>query len=147
MSDIWRRLIPGILACAAIAAVMALGWHKTTPQPRPIQQAQEAAPIVVASIPPADQETPPGASVALPALPELPPMPEITALATPPPPIDPKPAVVQPTRRPPPKVATPPTPAPEPDLPAATGPRWPTYMVKLRELAPPDWRDVVFTSK
>lgn len=148
MKSLALRLLPGALLCVVLAILMAGGWLPTrkkppvsevtkvevppVAQPEPVPEpAGEPAPIVEEPTPPTSdpEPEPEPVSHALAAM-------DLIAKMRAAPPAS-KPKTVK--RSPAPPAVVVPLPIVDPG-PAPTGPRWPTYVVRLRDDALPWWR-------
>ncbi len=152
IKSIALRLLPGALLCAVLAILMVGGWLPTRKKPTLPEVAKVEVPAVVLPEPvPEPAPAPEPIIEAAPAPPDPEPEPVSHALAA----MDliakmrtapsaPKPKTVKRSPAPPPHqvVVMAPLPMVDPG-PAPTGPRWPTYVVRLRDDALPWWR-VVF---
>lgn len=151
MRAILLRLVPGTVFVTGALLLVASGWLHTAPP----ALTPPAAIVVTAETPPdpGHAETP---AIVLPAEPapdlqaalaELEPLPDLRPLliAEPAKP-DPPPPPPPPRRRAPVQIAVAlpiERPPPPPDASDVVGPRWPTYLVRLREVVS-DWRITAF---
>lgn len=146
MKSLALRLLPGAMLCAVLAILMAGGWLPTRKKPPAPEVTKVDVPPVAQPEPvpdPADALAP---AVDEPTPPTLDPEPEpvshalaamdlIAKMRAAPPAFKPKPV----KRSPAPPAVVVPLPIVDPG-PAPTGPRWPTYVVRLRDDALPWWR-------
>jgi hypothetical protein len=142
------RLLPGVLLCIVLVVLMAGGWIPTRTHVTKTDAAIDQVPAVAAP-PPVVAPTPdPGEPPEREPKPEEPATPVdlsatqaaveiLAALRRVPPPAAPR----QRKRAPAPPIVLAPLPvAPVDPGPAAAGPRWPTYVSRLRDDSPPWWR-------
>lgn len=149
IKSIALRLLPGALLCAVLAILMAGGWLPTRKKPSVPEVAKIDVPAVVLPEPVPEPDPPPQPIIEeAPAPPDPEPEPVSHALAamdliakmrTVPSALKPKTVKRSPA---PPVVVIAPLPIVDPG-PSPNGPRWPTYVVRLRDDALPWWR-VVF---